>query len=920
MRVSLWIFGLSVAFLLVAAAHAGQWTMTNPTGRTYVNEPVRLLMDIPANARQGELVVTADGKEVLYQVETIGPRKEVWVAANLGPDQQVTYAVRSGRPTTAIKKLVQVTQGEKYIEMSNGLTAVRVPVSCGAVDDIPAPIQAVQLPGGKWVGHGAWHTPSKLRAMKATVIGSGDVFGKVRLAYAFEGMAGLSDKLAAFAVIDVILHPGQRHVTIEETFAMSRGSSWTFDGAAGWDARRCTIRIMQRGPNGRAMDVDNLVKTLKAGQTRMGDTHVNLLPRWSQAYDDGWFFAAHDGTNAVGAVPVRAGDWMWPHENKIRVRVKDSGDYAGFQCPTRRGSRHWFLLVGPYATWIDADAGKRADGPLHGYVTRHAFQPLDKLHHDYILDWPGKSGKFSGEFFFSTRINPTGFWRGMGRNALRNAGKSGNIGTLTKVQVMFDPDMYGSYWNGWSPENPNFFTDFIKVPVGMTANLKGYPRFKELCQLAEQKLREDIYHSVTLPGGAGQECPGYLNHGLSGWKAMAPVAKEHLGFDITKWPRYRAAQDFLLHASQPISPGKRRCHPGGDTHPLGPTIEGSVRGFKTEELPGFGVIFRNNAGANEETYLAFKSGPNRGHFHGDQLSIHWCAHSSQIAIDHMCSYSPRAGQEHMHNRVAFHVDQMPWANMDGYERVIAFKTGNDCDIAVGQVESKRLRPTTKFPPEEWDVRLPQYKFDTPLKYRRTIVQMKNEGQDYFVIRDQHEGPDVKATYCLHVLGDKMKRSGQVIDFGKATLFCATPRQFEFATHDWSFSQRGHSESTKGVRLTVEGRTSEFITVLYPGRAPKTMEAIPGGVRVGNDEITFTGGIDVDDDVEITYVTVKRGGKVIQTLASRDINLNRSQGEVGLFVPDAGYPFGEIPDWLIKQRITKPSWYVPWDSIAKPKRQ
>ena len=37
------------------------------------------------------------------------------------------------------------------------------------------------------------------------------------------------------------------------------------------------------------------------------------------------------------------------------------------------------------------------------------------------------------------------------------------------------------------------------------------------------------------------------------------------------------------------------------------------------------------------------------------------------AVDHHCSYKPRAGQEHMHNRVAFHTPELPWANMDGYE-------------------------------------------------------------------------------------------------------------------------------------------------------------------------------------------------------------------------------------------------------------
>jgi hypothetical protein len=43
-----------------------------------------------------------------------------------------------------------------------------------------------------------------------------------------------------------------------------------------------------------------------------------------------------------------------------------------------------------------------------------------------------------------------------------------------------------------------------------------------------------------------------------------------------------------------------------------------------------------------------------------------------------------------------------------------------------------------------------------------------------------------------------------------------------------------------------------------------------------------------------------------TLLGKDINLDRSQGDIGLFVPDAGYPFGEIPDWLIQQRARRAS--------------
>ena len=76
-----------------------------------------------------------------------------------------------------------------------------------------------------------------------------------------------------------------------------------------------------------------------------------------------------------------------------------------------------------------------------------------------------------------------------------------------------------------------------------------------------------------------------------------------------------------------------------------------------------------------------------------------------------------------------------------------------------------------------------------------------------------------------------------------------------------------------------------------------------------DEITFAGGIDDADTT--TYVTVQRAGRAALTLTGKDIDMDRSQGEIGLFVPDAGYPFGAVPDWLIRQRSEVPDWAPDW---------
>jgi hypothetical protein len=726
------------------------------------------------------------------------------------------------------------------------------------------------------------------------------------------------------------------------------------------------------------------------------DLFINLLPRWNQHYKDGWAFSATDGKDSISAVTVRAGQWVWPHDNSLEVVVKPAGDYAGIRARTWHGSRCWWL------------APSRTPAEI-GYVTRYAFEDLDKLNHDFILDWPGmKPGWWGMNYYDGGQVNPTGSIRAQGRAAADNAGKPGTYADMIRMQAMLHPDSYGDYWHYWSPENPNFLTDFVRIPIALATNLKAHPEFARFRELAELKVREEVYHAMTLPGGAGQECPGYQTGPWPG-SDKAILYREHLGFDPGTWPEITAAARFKQRISWPYG-DTRRGSTMGDSHP---SADGArvmnvpadlVKTFVTEELPGYGVVFTNNPGTPKETYLAFKAGPNRGHFHGDQLAFHYCGNGNPLLVDHHCSYHPRAGQDHMHNRLAFFTDDFPYANMDGYERLIAFKTGPAADVAVGQVESNRLRQMRQLPPEDWDTRYPELRFDQPLVYRRTVVCVKGGAQDYFVFRDQYWADrPLKAAYCLHALDDRVvlfssprdaggtadgtaafrdeaadfaalgvkpgmtlcrvraaganaketdpvlgiyrilavaahaltldrpvpagaklpyaiardldgPADGRLQRVGGASVFRAWPAQAERRAFPW-WHTNGKLETTQGLRWESQGKTGEFITVVWPGADTPAMTAIPGGVQVGNDRITFAGDR-ATDGTKATVVTVQRGGKDVLTLGGADINLERNQGRIGLFVPDAGYPVGDIPDWLIKQRATPTDWYKPWPALGE----
>ncbi len=85
-------------------------------------------------------------------------------------------------------------------------------------------------------------------------------------------------------------------------------------------------------------------------------------------------------------------------------------------------------------------------------------------------------------------------------------------------------------------------------------------------------------------------------------------------------------------------------------------------------------------------------------------------------------------------------------------------------------------------------------------------------------------------------------------------------------------KKGIAEEQKGV---VKGQWTKGALPpldLYAAAEPPQVAAIPGGARVGDDEIVFAGGIDDGDDV--AYVTVRRGGRTLLSVTGRDVDLNR----------------------------------------------
>ena len=890
-----------LVLLACAVCSAVDLAVVNPTSATWAAAAIRLPGPLPAELAAGpgtpRLVATRDGRPVPVAAVFEDGGWYAVVRDDLAPRSRAVWRIDRGIGSVAVPAVTVRTVAEGW-ELDNGRIAVRLPRQGDG-----GPIAALRV-DGRWIGASRWIGLPAGARLAGEVIADGSVVAAVRLRWTCPPAvrAGLAGEVPAFAEVTVRLDPGADHIEIQEHHQLPGAARWEWLVAREWTPDRVLTKPHWQGAGGqsgpRQPDPDRPLGPVDHPAMDPGLV-LALVPRWNQHFKDGWRAAFGDGRLAVGAVAVAAGRWVWPHANAVEARIEDGGL---FRCPAQRGRRVWWLLAGdPAMVQVD-----------QAYLDR------------WWLRHPSRIGGFRGDPavgslpplspFDGVLINPTGHQRNLGKQALAAVGKPAGRDTVWRLQDWTHPDIYGSTWLGWSPENPNFLTDFNTQAIAWAAQVAATPDGAWAAELARARLTEDLVHTVTLPGGAGQECPGYLRHGLDGVERQVAGAAQ-LGLEAVARERIAAGRAFLRRISQPDG-AIRRDLPIGDTHPdrkggTGPMVvevpADEVRAWRSTELPGFGAILQHRPGTPRETFLAFKAGSNRGHYHGDQLAVHWSADARPLVVDHHCSYNPRAGQEHMHNRVAFSLPGLPWANLDGHERLTGFAGSELADIAVGEVASPRLRAVAALPPETWHQEFPRHAFAGMLTYRRTVVLVKGGARDYLVLHDRWDAPEpVAATFWLHARAEGLVVAGDAAHW-PARLMVRRLAPAEAAGGILAWSHRnGGPEATEAVRWTATAAAGAFITVAWPGDDAPAIRLDGGLVQVGDDRIRLLPGGGAE---------VQRGSATI-LLPDSAIDRERSQGDIGLFVPDAGYPFGPLPDWLIRQRWHRPE--VP--AWAKPLRR
>ena len=237
-----WFLSCVVGWLACLSVGAGEtrtFTIREPFGLAWGPDRVSYPLELPEGKPLPMLVAVQDANGALvpaqlsdpFELHEFPPQRGVLhgatlsFMANLKPNEagQWTYRPDIGPQKPPATDLSIVKRGgtielatSKFgIRLVGGARIFAAPV---AADQVPAPIQAVRLADGKWIGRGWWQTDRPCLAYKAVIVEKGPVFARVALQYDF------ADNTAYKATVE--LSAGQDVAVISEEFDLSKGKRY----------------------------------------------------------------------------------------------------------------------------------------------------------------------------------------------------------------------------------------------------------------------------------------------------------------------------------------------------------------------------------------------------------------------------------------------------------------------------------------------------------------------------------------------------------------------------------------------------------------------------------------------------------------------------------------------------------------------
>ena len=481
--------------------------------------------------------------------------------------------------------------------------------------------------------------------------------------------------------------------------------------------------------------------------------------------------------------------------------------------------------------------------------------------------------------------------------------------------ISTDLDAWPGWHQGWRPGNPNFHTDKYMAAMYAGGSLLDHPHSREWLDFGYQNFKEDAAKVFTAPDGVGAECPGYsgysmklqleiarilMNTGFGNVMASNPLVKKNGTWhrklitpydqrikrrheaphgDTHRWDSGMYAEGFAK-----LAPFFKEKDPAFASEMMGtwkllkeskvaaskepakvslreqvvaidgtiPATDPAKMDWSSEAFEGFGAIMRDGFGTANESFLSFKAGPSRGHYHTDENAYHFYSGGTPISLDYNCSYTPRGDHAALHNSMTFGVATTLTHNGRGTKVPAQEETGStahvrhfatsevaDLVIAERSADSLSLRPL--YPRDN------EFGRDYPSRqvpaftHRRKLVFVKNSDQsplsDYLVVWDESDSMQ-RQQLNIHLLARDVEPSKDGRTFTATgqldkdmIVFLAQATEPETQIKSWHYSDEwmlgpsqytlrpGESQSAWNSRMEALMKKHQVKTLPLPGWKP-----------------------------------------------------------------------------------------------------
>jgi hypothetical protein len=357
-----------------------QWTLRDYFNRNWQNELVTYAVDDQTASNKKLTLTDAAGTAHSYQWIKEGAQTKIAFMADVPPNDQSTYKLVAGAPQTATDLAVEETADS--IRLYNNQTGVLIRKTLA---EGQAPIAAVRLLSGAWVGASQRLSTPPLQSYTAQITQRGAVMSEVLCEAKFEG-----DKTWRMRFRLLTNEPV---VTVREASSVGAGASWRLQLDAGFAPTRLFTR-------------DPLKKQIKTVPIATKDGQLCLLQPWVQwwnpTYDNRQSFYGDNSNDMLTLGAMNAAAWVDLAKYAAKVpqappnvpimTSKEGSLYANFDLTG--GVRNWFIAAFDKNAVLQVLGDKEVVGGKltipHSYVIKYSDYPLD-LVKECVLEWPDEA-------------------------------------------------------------------------------------------------------------------------------------------------------------------------------------------------------------------------------------------------------------------------------------------------------------------------------------------------------------------------------------------------------------------------------------------------------------------------------------------------------------------------------------------------